>query len=577
MKYSKLFGKTKRDFPKDAKIRSHQLLVKAGFISKLSAGIYSFLPLGYKAIEKIDRIIKQELSKADMQHLHFPIFHPVTIWKKTGRYEAYKGQAAFFKSRNKKEFIVAPTNEEVATLLVKQYVKSAKDLPVILNQNQWKYRDELRAYGGLLRTREFLMQDAYSFDKDLKGLDVSFKKASLAYHSIFKQVGLDTTVVQADSGTMGGTGSEEFMVPAEAGEDMVFACNKCDYKANIEKCVSEFETHPQDKEMKARKNVLGKGIIGVDELAEFLNIPVYITTKTMIYQADDKVVAVMIRGDYNISETKLQNYLGCINLELASKETVKKVTGAEIGYAGPIGLPKPIRLIADLSTKDRVNFEAGANKTNYHSLNVNFERDFPTPEFVDIRESKVGDKCSMCKDGKLKKKKCIELGHVFKLGTSYSEKLQAFYKDSDGKDKPIYMGCYGIGLGRLLSAIAETSNDKKGIIWPASIAPYQIHLISLEDDKNIKSNAEDLYNLLEKEGVEVLWDERDDVSAGVKFNDADLIGIPIRIVVSKRSLGTGGAELKLRREEKSEIVKMDKVIDTVKKKIKTLEEELNIK
>lgn len=561
MKYSKSFGKTVKETPKEASIVSHQYLVRAGFINQLAAGLYSFLPFGFKVLTKIDQIIKEELAKKGVQHLLMPLVHPASLWKETGRYDKVDVLLKF-DTRAGSACVLAPTHEETITDLVRNYVRTYKDLPLILNQNQWKYRDEIRATGGLLRTREFLMQDAYSFDVDKKGLDVSFKKMSEAYHALFERMDLEVTVVKADSGTIGGSDSEEFMVMSEAGEDNIFTCDKCDYKANMEKAESIIENPPQDKKMKPMEAVLGEGLIGVEPLAEFLKIDVKQTTKTLLFQADDRVVAVMVRGDYDVSETKLINYLDCNELTLADAKTVKKLTGAEIGYAGPIGLPKDVEVIADLSCKDRVNFEAGGNKTNYHNINVNFERDFPTPKFVDIREVREGDNCPSCKKGVLNEQKAIELGHVFKLGTVYSKSMKANFVDKDDKEKPIEMGCYGIGVGRTLASIVETSHDDKGIIWPKAVAPFHVHLLHLGKDDAAAKKAEELYEKMLADGVEVLYDDRD-VSAGEKFADADLIGIPLRIVVSPRTLEKDSVEWKLRTESESEIIKFS----NLKKKI----------
>lgn len=565
MRYSQTIAKTKKETPKDAIIVSHQYLVRAGFIYQLAAGLYEFLPLGFRVLTKVDQIIKEELAKKGVEHLLMPLVHPAALWRETGRYDKVDVLLKFT-TRAGQECVLAPTHEETITDIARKYISTYKDLPLILNQNQWKYRDEIRATGGLLRTREFLMQDAYSFDRDKKGLDESFKKISLAYYEIFKRIGLKVEVVKADSGTIGGSDSEEFMVVADAGEDSVFVCDKCDYKANKEKCESIFETYKQDKEMKPMKKVKGEKIIGVDELVKFLGVDIKQTTKTLFFLADNKFVAAMVRGDYSISETKLKNYLKCTNLFLASEEDVKDVTGAEIGYAGPVNLPKDIKVIADITCKDRVNFEAGANETGYHNLNVNFERDFPTPVFVDIRESKEGDICPKCKKGKLMEKNAIELGHVFKLGTVYSKSMGANFTDVDGQAKPMEMGCYGIGISRLVAAIVEASHDEKGIIWPKNVAPFLVHMISLGAEKEVTKEAEKVYKDLIDANVEVLYDDRDE-SAGKKFADADLIGIPLRLVVSKRSLENGGVEWKERGDKDFSSEKSVVKIKDLKKKI----------
>lgn len=539
---------------------SHQLLLRAGFITPVAAGIYSFLPLGFRVLEKIDQIIKEELAKRGVQHLLMPFVHPATLWEETGRFAKMQKILAVFDANHGGKYLLAPTHEETVTDVARHFIGSYRDLPVILNQNQWKYRDEVRAVGGLLRTREFLMQDAYSFDRDEDGLAKSFDLMSEAYHAIFRRMGFSPTVVKADSGPIGGTGSEEFMVESDSGEDRIFVCNQCDYKANVEKAESIFSSFEQKETEQPMQEVLGKGIIGVEALAKFLNIPVAKTTKTLLYQADKRVVAVCVRGEYNASEVKLANYLKCINLSLASAETVKKLTGAEVGYAGPIGLPKEISVIWDKSTEGRVNFEAGANRTHYHNINVNFGRDVESPkEFVDIREVKEGEVCVKCHKGKLAEKKAIELGHVFKLGTLYSEAMNAHFRDSDGRKKPIIMGCYGIGMTRVMAAVVEVHHDEKGIIWPGAIAPFEVHLVSLS---GAEKQAEKVYKDLVAAGIDVLWDDRDE-SAGVKFADADLVGIPYRVVVSKK---TGDKlEVKKRNESTTRLASFHEFLNEISK------------
>jgi prolyl-tRNA synthetase len=537
------------------------LLIRGGFIFQIGAGVYDFLPLGFRVLDKIDKIIKEELAKKDVQHLLMPFVHPASLWQETGRYDKIDVLQKITSQRGS-EHVLAPTHEETVTDLARNFIHSYKDLPVILNQNQWKYRDEVRATGGLLRTREFLMQDAYSFDIDEAGLSVSFDTMSEAYNSIFGRIGIPIHVVKADSGTIGGSASEEFMMLSDVGEDVILVDEQGGYSANVEKAESKFETFDQDLEMKPMELVEGKGIVGVEALAAQLGVPFESTTKTMLFEADEEIVAVMIRGDYDINETKLLNVLGCNDLKLASADQVKSVTGAEVGYAGPVGLPKEVRLIADLTCKDRVNFEAGSNKTDYHNINVNFERDFPTPEFVDLREVKEGD-ISPVSENKLLAKKAIELGHVFKLGTVYSEKMDAKFVDSDGKQKPIEMGCYGIGITRVLAAIVEHFNDEGGILWPKSVTPFHVHIVSVGKDDAVVSEADKLYSELLSAGFDVLYDDRLE-RPGSKFSDADLLGIPVRLVVSQRNIEERAIEFKERSSSESVLVLRDKVIDVVK-------------
>ncbi len=562
MRYSKLLGKTQKQKPKDVVIKSHEYLLRGGFIKPVAAGIYSFLPLGYRVLEKVDRIIKEELSKRGVQHLLMPFVHPSELWKETGRRQKWDKVLAVFQSHKGGEYLLAPTHEETVTDIARNYIFSYRDLPVILNQNQWKYRDEIRVTGGLLRTREFLMEDAYSFDKDQEGLEASFNLMSEAYHAIFARMGFEMTVVKADSGAIGGTGSEEFMVVSQVGEDLIFVCTKDDYKANIEKAESKFPVYPDDAKVKPMEAVLGKGIIGVQALADYLKIPVHHTTKTLLFQADDRVVAVCVRGEYDVSEVKLANLLKCGDLALASAEVVKKLTGAEVGYAGPVGLPKKVEVIWDKTCEGRVNFECGANKTDYHNINVNFGRDVALPkEFVDIRNVKEGEGCPKC-EGKLVMQRTIELGHVFKLGTIYSEAMGAMFLDEKGDKKPIIMGCYGLGMTRVIAAAVEQHHDERGMMWPEAIAPYRVHLIRITNQESgIMKEADEIYQKLLDSGVEVLYDDRDE-SAGVKFADADLIGLPVRLVVSQK---TGDkVEWKRRDEKESEVIALGEVLERLK-------------
>lgn len=555
MKYSQLIGKTSRQKLPGSEVISHQLLLRAGFITPVAAGIYSFLPLGFRVLEKIDNIIKDEFTKRGIQHILMPFVHPATLWQETGRFTKWKKVLAVFDANHGGKYLLAPTHEETVTDMARKFIVSYKDLPVIVNQNQWKYRDEVRVVGGLLRTREFLMQDAYSFDRDEEELVKSFTLVSDAYHAIFDRMGLPITVVKADSGAIGGTGSEEFMVQSQAGEDKIFVCDSCDYKANVEKAESIYPEFSQTEIPLPMQEVEGRGIIGVEALATFLNIPVAKTTKTLLYQADDRVVAVCVRGEYSVSEVKLANYLGCLNLGLASAATVKRVTGADVGYAGPVGLPESVQVVWDHSTKGRINFECGGNKTHYHNINVNFGADVPAPKkFIDLREVKAGEHCASCQKGALQEKRGIELGHVFKLGTLYSKAMGATFTDQDGTKKPIVMGCYGIGMSRSIAAIVESFHDEKGIIWPEAVAPYRIHLISLPGGEAM---AQKVYDALNNVGIDVLWDNRDD-SAGVKFADSDLIGIPTRLVISAK---TGDkVEVKKRNESKATLMSLDEFL-----------------
>jgi prolyl-tRNA synthetase len=548
---------TKTDF-KEASVVSHQLFLRAGFMRQLSSGIYTYMPMLHKVLLKITNIIREEMNKQGAQELLLPQLMSRDLWEETGRWEAYENEGLLFHLKDRKggEYCLGPTHEEAITDIARRELKSYKQLPVNLYQIQTKFRDEIRPRFGLMRGREFIMKDAYSFSANAESLDDQYEKMHAAYCAICERLGLKYRVVEADSGAIGGTGSAEFMVLAETGEDSVLTCDTCDYAANAEKAESTLEEHAQPKEMKPMEEVKGKGIIGVEALAEFLKIPVHSTTKTILFQADKDVVAVMVRGDCDVNEVKVKNHLGCKKLELASPETVKKVTGAEIGYAGPVNLPKKVTLLADNYTKNRINFECGANKTDHHNINVNFERDFPLPEFGDFKLAKTGDSCERCKTGKLQETRGIEVGHIFKLGTKYSHSMGASFLDKDGKEQPCIMGCYGIGVSRMAAAAIEQNHDEKGMIWPKSITPYQVHLVGLNLEKDeVKKEADALYDELLKLGYDVLYDDRD-LQPGAKFADADLIGIPVRITISSRTMADNVLEFKMR--DQKEAAKLNK-------------------
>jgi len=556
MRQSRHLGKTLKETPNEAQTIAHQLMLRAGYIKQISAGIYTYMPLLFRVIQKVSNIIREEMNKKGAEELLMPALQPRELWEESERWERYTkidGIMFAFKDRRGGAVCLGPTHEEIITDVVRREVNSYKDLPLLLYQIQNKFRDEIRPRFGLMRTREFIMKDAYSFDIDEKGLNRTYESMFEAYHNICKRCGFKYRCVEADSGSIGGKSSHEFMVLADTGEDTILYCNNCDYAANIERAESKLEEQLENEEKKEMKAILGTGIIGVKPLAEFLKIPVWKTTKTMIYQADEEVVAVMVRGDCDVHEIKVQNYLKCDTLQLATPETIKQITGANIGYAGPVGLPENIKILADNYTNHRINFECGANKTDYHNINVNFGRDFPMPIFGDFKLAKKEDICPCCNNGKLQETRGIEVGHIFKLGTKYSEKLKATYLNKEGKNNPIVMGCYGIGVSRITAAIIEQNHDEKGMIWPANIAPYHIHLIGLNTNNDIVvKKTEAIYHELLKD-FEVLYDDRD-LHPGQKFGDADLIGLPIRITMSKRLLEQDKVELKYRNESKLETI-----------------------
>ena len=565
MRQSRLLAKTIKEVPSSAQTASHKFMLRAGYIKQLSAGVYSYLPLMNKTLQKAAQIVREEMDAALAQEVLMPALQPADLWRESGRYDRYTnvdGIMFAFTDRRKSEVCLGPTHEEVVTDIVRSSVSSYRDLPKNLYQIQTKFRDEIRPRFGLMRAREFVMKDAYSFDVDQAGLEKSYQQMYDAYMKIFQRIGCDFRVVEADSGAIGGSGSQEFMVLANSGEDTIIYCDSCDYAANQEKAESRLEEFPQDSEQKPMEKVFGEGLIGVEALADFLKLEVHQTTKTLIFSADGELVAVMVRGDCDVNEIKVANYLNCRELKLATADQIKELTGAEVGYAGPIGLPESVRVLADHYVGGRVNFECGANETNYHNINVNIGRDFPEPEFGDFKLAVEGQ-ISPKSDEKLKSCKGIEVGHIFQLGTKYSEAMGCTFLDADGKSNPITMGCYGIGVSRIVAAVIEQNHDDYGIIWPKSIAPYQVHLVGLNLEKpEIRTAVDELYEKLLAEGVDVLYDDRDS-RPGEKFSDADLIGLPIRLTLSAKTVEKNKIEFKLRTGDKdsSELLDFEEVLE----------------
>jgi prolyl-tRNA synthetase len=560
MRLSKLFGKTQKETPAEAETASHRLLLRAGMIHQVAAGVYSYLPLGLRALKKIADIIRDEMDKAGGQEVMMPVLQPLEIWQETGRDRAFGKGLFTLTDRRERKLVLGPTHEEVVTLLASHNVQSYRDLPLLLYQIQTKFRDEPRPRGGLIRVREFSMKDLYSFDTDEEGLDKSYKKMLQAYQNIYTRCGLPSLLVEADSGAIGGKDSHEFMVVTADGEDEVIYCEKCKYAANVEKAQSVKKNvgggEPLDKE-----EVATPGAGSIEEVAGFFKIPPSHTLKAVFYIADGKMVFVVIRGDIEVNEVKLRNALGCTDLRFATEDEVIQA-GIVAGAASPIGI-EGFKVIADDSITSGTNFVAGANKPETHLKNVNYPRDFKVDLVTDIAQAHAGEECPRC-GGKLASTRGIEVGHIFKLGTFLSEKLGALFIDADGVSRPIIMGCYGIGLDRLLAAAIELHHDDKGIIWPLSIAPYHIYLCSLHpENTEVAAAAEKLYNDLEAEGLEVLFDDRNE-SPGVKFNDADLLGMPIRVTVSPRTLEKNSAEIKKRSEKEPQLVPLEDIAEKLK-------------
>ena len=558
MRYSQLFIPTLREIPAEAEIESHKLMIRAGLIRKFASGIYNFLPLGYKVFKKIETIIREEMDRQDGQELHMSALIPAEVLRESGRWDVFGPEMFKLSDRGGREFCLGPTHEESFTVSVRNEVRSYKQLPQILYQIQTKFRDEIRPRFGVMRSREFIMKDAYSFDKDAAGLDASYKKMHDAYCAIFDRCGLDYTVVQADSGAMGGSGSEEFMVKSKVGEAAIAYCNSCGYAANDEKA----ECLEPDGEVSGSgdmEKVHTPAVGTIEDLCEFFGCDAALFAKTLIYKADDQVIAVVIRGDRELNETKLQNLLGCVELEMADPETVMASTNAGIGFAGPVGLK--IRTIADLEVKHMADFITGANETDYHFKNVNIDNSC-IKEFADIRNIVEGDKCPVCSTP-VKIDRGIEVGHIFKLGTKYSDALGCKFLNENGKEQPMIMGSYGIGVARTMAAVIEQNCDEKGIVWPIGVAPYKVIVIPVNTVKKEQLElAEKLYADLKTLGVDAIIDDRKE-RAGVKFNDADLIGIPIRITIGKRA-GEGIVEYKLRKDTDRTDIPATEVIEKVK-------------
>ncbi len=560
MRLSKLFGKTLRQTPSEAENISHQLLLRAGMIHQVAAGVYSYLPLGWRVLRKIEQIIREEMDSIGAQELMMPVLQPLELWEGTGRNLAFGETLFTLSDRRDRKLVLGPTHEEVITVLVRRNVQSYRDLPLLLYQIQTKFRDEPRPRGGLIRVREFTMKDLYSFDTDEEGLNITYGKVIQAYRNIYVRCGLSALVVEADSGAIGGKESHEFMVITPTGEDEIIYCSGCDYAANVER--AESIKSPGDVgEMLPIEEVATPGIITIEELASFLGIPKSKTLKAVFYAADGELVFVTIRGDLEVNEVKLKNAVKCHRLALATEEEVKRA-GLVAGSASPLGI-SGIKRVGDPSITLGTNFVAGANKPDTHLKNVNYPRDFDVDLVVDIATARAGEGCPKC-GSRLLSTRGIEVGHVFKLGTFFSETLGAYYLDREGRQRPIVMGCYGIGTGRLLAAAIEQNHDDKGIIWPLPIAPYQVYLCALGmDNPEVASTSERLYTELEGVGVEVLFDDRME-SAGVKFNDADLLGIPFRLTVSPRTLRSDSVELKQRTQREGELVPLKQVTERLK-------------
>ncbi len=560
MRLSRYFIPTVKETPKKAQEISHILLLKAGLIKPLMSGVYEYLPLGLRVITKIQQIIREEMNQINGQELLLPILSGKELWEETNRWNTFGDEMFKLKDRNDRDMCLAPTHEEIITDLARREIHSYRQLPQIWYQLQTKFRDEPRPRGAILRMRQFIMKDSYSLDRNEEELEKSFHMHREAYSRIFRRCGLDTVVVGASSGLMGGSASDEFMFLSESGEDSICLCNTCDYAANIEVATTQLKPLLADKEEITEVHTPVPGT--VEAVSNLLAKPKEFFIKSLLYIANNKPTFVLVRGDHEINETKLTGILGH-QFNIANPDEVKNITGADIGYISPISLEN-VEIYVDVNLKNCKGMITGANKNEYHFTGVSIERDINPKQYVDIITPNEGDPCPQCSGGILRIKKAIELGHLFKLGTKYSQSMKCFFTDSDGTEKPVIMGSYGIGVERIMAAVIDKYHDSAGIQWPVSIAPFLVHLIPLdvtfEDVKNI---SERIYEELSENNIATLIDDRDE-RPGFKFKDADLIGIPIQIIVGKRSLQNGCCEIKLRREDKKHSISPNEVISFVR-------------
>ena len=561
MKASNMFAPTLREVPAEAEIISHKLMLRAGMLRKTASGVYTYLPLAWRSIHKIEEIVRQEMDAKGGQELLMPAVQPAEIWQESGRWDVYGAELWRVKDRNGRDFCLGPTHEEMISIIFRNDVRSYKQLPQLWYQIQTKYRDERRPRFGLMRSREFIMKDLYSFDLDEAGLAKSYDLMYDAYSRVFARCGLNFRPVEADSGAIGGKGSHEFMALAESGESAILYCDTCDWAATDEIAGREPLSVPAEEMLPVEK-VDTPDCGTVEDVAKFLQVPTNRIVKTMYYQADEQLVIALVRGDRRINEIKLQGLLGCNELTLAENAALE-VHGQKVGYLGPVGVDG-VKIVADAEVPLMFNVIVGANDGERHLLNVNYQRgDFRIDQVADLRYLEEGEQCPHCQ-GHLKLARGIEVGQIFKLHTKYSDSLHVVYAGEDGQEHPVVMGCYGIGIGRTLAAVVEQCNDADGIIWPMAVAPYQAVIIPVNDrEPELKEAAERIYAELETAGVEVVLDDRQE-RAGVKFKDADLIGYPVRITVGAKALARGNVEVRLRKNGEMQEIALDSLTDWLK-------------
>ncbi len=569
MRMSKLYLPTLKEDPSEAEIISHKLMLRAGMMRNHSSGIYSYLPLGYRVIKKIEKIIRKHMDASGSQEVLLPVMQTSKIWKKSKRWDRFGPLMIKFSDRKNREYCLGPTHEEVVTDLIRDEIRSYKDLPLNLYQIQTKVRDEIRPRFGVMRGREFIMKDAYSLDRDYEGLDKSYQDMYDAYEKIFAECSLKARSVEADTGAMGGKDSHEFMVLADSGEDNIAFCDSCEYAANVERASAELKLNESNSKKENLEKVHTPDIKTIDALTDFLSLPAEKMIKSIALIADGNPILALLSGDDDLNEIKLQNYLNADEMRPAEEEEFKPMFNSTAGFIGPIKMNQNVKIIADSRLENISNAVSGANEQDYHYKNAAINRDFKVDDIVDLRLVKEGDSCPKC-GGQLNIKSGIEVGHIFKLGCKYSESMGAVYLDENGREQPIVMGSYGIGVTRLVAAAIEQNNDEYGIIWPKSIAPYQIIILPLGKGDDVKNKSEEIYIKLKEAGFEVLIDDRNE-RAGVKFNDSELIGIPLRLTLGSRSLNSGIIEAKLRSSGKEYEINLDNYLEEVNKLYKEID------
>ncbi len=566
MRLSNAFLKTMKEVPKEAQVVSHQLMFRAGMIQKLASGIYNYLPMALRSLRKIETIIREELEKKGCQEVLMPVVQPAELWKESGRWEYYGAELLRFKDRKDSDFCLGPTHEEVITDMVRKNLKSYKQLPWNLYQIQSKFRDEIRPRFGLMRGREFIMKDAYSFDESMEKSMANYQLMFEAYTAIFNRCGLKFKAVEAATGAIGGDRSHEFQVLAESGEDGILSCSHCDYAANEEKAKVKERNYKMDQSLFLNiEEVHTPNQKSIEDVASFLGKKPDDLIKSMVYMIDEESVLVLVPGNKEVNEAKLQAAFNANVVQLANDKTVEEITGASTGFAGPVGLKKKIRIAADSGIQGIINMVCGANKTDYHLTGVNLDRDFKADIMGDFIHAAAGEPCPVCEEGKLEAHRGIEVGQVFYLGTKYSKSMSCNFLDRNGKEVPAEMGCYGIGVGRTLAAAIEQNHDEAGIIWPMAIAPYEVLVMPLQlKDENVVSVGNSLYKWFREAGIDAAIDDRNE-RPGFKFNDADLIGYPLQIIIGSKSLAEGMVEVKVRATGEKIKMKVDEVQEWVVK------------